>query len=131
MFYGYDTDCFAKSRSCANCECMKIRKVRNWSQYNQKLKKIARVDFYISEEAIRNWEYCGSRAVGGKKIYSDHVIEMCLLMKEFYKLAYRQTEGFVESVLESMSIKVQTPDYTTMSRRASKLDVKIRNNKRL
>ena len=99
----------------------KHRKERNWSQYNQKLKKIARVDFYISEEAINNWEYCGIRAPGGKKIYSDHVIEMCLLMKEFYKLAYRQTEGFISSILDALSIKVKVPDYTTMSRRAIKL----------
>lgn len=104
----------------------KHREKRNWSQYNQKLKKIARIEFFISEEAIKNWEYNGKRSPGGKKIYSDHIIEMCLLMKEFYKLPYRQTEGFVSSILEQMAIDVSVPDYTTLSRRAGKLNITIR-----
>ncbi len=36
---------------------MKQRPQRNWSQYNQKLKKIARIDFFISETAIEEWYY--------------------------------------------------------------------------
>lgn len=90
------------------------------------MKKIARIEFYVSSDAIKDWEYSGKRKPGGKKIYSDHVIEMCLLMKEFYKLAYRQSEGFIASVLKLMLINVPIPDYTTMSRRAGKLKVDIR-----
>lgn len=103
------------------------RKERNWSQYNQKLKKIARIEFFISKEAIEEWEYIGTRKPGGKKIYNDHVIEICLLMREFYKLAYRQTEGFVSSVFQMMGMNLRTPDYTTISRRAENLKVNIRN----
>ena len=110
---------------------MKIRQKRNWSRYNQRLIGIARVDFYLSQEAIDNWYYCAERCAGGKKIYSDHVIEMCLLMKEFYGLAYRQTEGFVSSVLSMSGYNdLLAPDYTTISRRCGNLDVKIRNKKR-
>lgn len=106
---------------------MKIRKERNWSQYNQKLKKIARIEFFISEEAIENWVYQGTRKAGGKILYSDHVIEMCLIIREYYKLAYRQTQGFIESVLHYMGIELDTPDYTTMSRRCGSLQVSLRN----
>jgi hypothetical protein len=96
---------------------MRIRKQRNWSRYNQRLVKIARVDFYLSHEAINNWYYCDVRCPGGKKIYSDHVIEMCLMMKEFYGLAYRQTEGFISSILSMSGYKdLLAPDYTTLSR---------------
>lgn len=105
----------------------KYRNERNWSQYNQKLKKIARIDFFISETAIEEWYYKGQRAQGGKIIYSDHVIELCLMMKEFYQLAYRQTQGFIGSVFENMNIELKIPDYTTLSRRAGKIKVKLRN----
>jgi hypothetical protein len=105
----------------------KYREKRNWSHYNRKLKKIARIDFFISEEAIEKWEYNGKRKPGGKIIYSDHVIELCLIIREFYKFAYRQTQGFIESVLHYMKIEVATPDYSTMSRRCGKLKVSIRN----
>lgn len=111
---------------------MKIRQKRNWSQYNQRLIKIARVDFYLSQEAINNWYYCDRRDPGGKKIYGDHVIEMCLLMKEFYGLAYRQTEGFVSSILLMSGYEdLVVPDYTTMSRRCGNLAVKVRDKRRV
>lgn len=104
---------------------MRHRSQRNWSKYNNKLKKIARIDFYISEDAIKEWNYAGKRKPGGKKIYSDHVIELCSMMKEFYKLPYRQTEGFISSIFDLMGIKERVPDYTTLSRRISKLNIKI------
>jgi hypothetical protein len=80
------------------------REKRNWSQYNQKLKKIASIEFFISEEAIENWHYAGERKPGGKTLYSEYVIELCLLMREFYQLAYRQTQGFIESVFKAMRL---------------------------
>ena len=104
----------------------KYREKRNWSQYNQKLKQIARVEFFISEEVITSWHYCGKRKSGGKIIYSDQAIELSLILKEYYKLAYRQTQGFMESVFNFMKIDVPTPDYTTMSRRCGKLQVSLR-----
>ena len=45
----------------------KTRDKRSWSVYNEKLKKIARIDFFISEEAITKWKYCEKRKPGGKK----------------------------------------------------------------
>lgn len=105
----------------------KYREKRNWSQYNQKLKKIARIDFFISEEAIQQWYYSGKQKHGGKVIYNNHAIELCLLMREFYQLPYRQTEGFVLSVFESMKIELKIPNYTTMSRRAATLTFSLRN----
>ncbi len=99
----------------------KYRKERNWSHYNQKLKRVARIDFFINEEAIENWSYDGKRKPGGKMLYSNHAIELCLIIKEYLKLAYRQTQGFIESVLHYMNINVVTPDYSTISRRCGSL----------
>lgn len=103
------------------------RKERNWSQYNQKLKDIARINFFISEEAISNWNFTGKRDGGGKLLYSNLSIEICLLMKEFYQLAYRQTQGFVESIFQSMNLPLFVPDYTTISRRADKINISLGN----
>lgn len=92
--------------------------------------KIARVDFYLSQEAIDNWYYRDKRDPGGKKIYSNHVIELSLLLKEFYGLAYRQTEGFASSILSISGYgDLLAPNYTTLSRRCGDLDAKIRNKK--
>jgi hypothetical protein len=110
---------------------MAKRKQRNWSQYNRRLVEIARVDFYLSQEAINDWYYCDSRSPGGKKIYSDHVIELSLILKEFYNLGYRQTEGFISSILSMSGYKnLTSPNYTTLSRRCEKLAVSIRSKHR-
>lgn len=107
---------------------MKIRNQRNWSQYNQRLINIARVDFYLSKEAIDQWYYLDKRDSGGKKIYSDHVIELSLLIKEFYNLPYRQTQGFLDSILSMSGYDLSVPNYTRLSRRCEKLSLKIKSN---
>lgn len=102
---------------------MKHRSKRNWSQYNQRLKRIARVDFFISQEAVNNWYYKGSRKSGGVVLYSDHVIELCLMIREYFKFGLRQTQGFIESLLPLLGNDLKVPDYTTLSRRCSKLNI--------
>lgn len=102
---------------------MKHRKKRNWSQYNQRLKRIASVDFFISQEALDNWYYTGKRRPGGKIFYSDYIIEMCLVIREYFSLGLRQAEGFVESVMRLSGINLDTPDYTTLSRRCKTLQI--------
>lgn len=104
---------------------MKIRRQRNWSDYNKKLKNIARVDFFISEDAINNWYYSGKRLPGGKILYSTHVIELCLLIREYYRFGYRQTQGFISSIFTIMGLNIQAPDYTTLSRRAQDLSISL------
>lgn len=103
---------------------MKRKNKRNWSLYNQRLKKVASVDFFISQKAIDTWYYEGRRLPGGKQLYSDHVIEACLMLREYFSLPLRQTQGFIESLLRLSSIKdVSVPDYTTLSRRCGKLKI--------
>ena len=90
--------------------------------------KIARVDFYLSREEIESWYYCDKRNPGGKKIYGDHVIELNLMLKEFYNLGYRQIEGFISSILSMSGYKdLFSPNYTTLSRRCENLVLNMRN----
>jgi transposase len=94
---------------------------RNWSQYNQKLKNQARIEFFISEDCISQWSYTGERRPGGKCLYADQAIEACLLIREAFGMALRQTEGFVQSLFDLLKINLQAPNYTTLSRRCGKL----------
>lgn len=105
---------------------MKQRQPRNWSDYNQRLKRIARVDFFLSSELLESWYYAGPRRRGGKQLYCDGAIELCLTLREFFRLALRQTQGFVQSLLDLMNLSLTAPDYTTLSRRCSHLKVVFR-----
>lgn len=96
---------------------------RNWSQYNRTLKKHASIELYIREDIDENWCYRGPQKRGGKKIYPDHIIEMCLVIREYYKLPLRQCEGFLVSLFARLGTNVKIPDYTTLSRRCQTLSI--------
>jgi hypothetical protein len=74
-----------------------IKTKRNWSEYNKKLKSCVRLELYIHKDIYENWHYVGKRS-GGKLIYADVVIEMCLTVREYFKMALRQSEGFLSSL---------------------------------
>jgi len=40
-----------------------------------------------------------------------------------FRLPYRQTEGFINAIFRAMGVSLSVPDYTTISRRAEKLEV--------
>jgi len=46
-------------------------------------------------------------------------------MKNVFKLPLRQVTGFMESLFKTAKIDLKIPDYTTLSRRAGKLKLKI------
>lgn len=104
---------------------MKNHRSRNWSHYNQHLKRQARIELYLSEDLFSNWYYTGPRKAGGVQRYSDGLIEACLLVREYFGLALRQTQGFMESLMSRFTEALTLPDYTTLCRRASRLNVRL------
>lgn len=104
-------------------------KILNWPEYNKSLKKRGRITLWISDDAIKSWAYTGSRERGGKIEYSDLAIETCLTIKQVMHLKLRQTEGFVNSLFELMSVGKTSPDYSTLSRRAGSLQIKLKATK--
>lgn len=101
-------------------------RVRNWKEYNKSLVNRGNLTIWISEEALATWyevEKSGKR--GASETYSKLAIEACLMVKMLFKLPLRQTEGFVNSLFGMMQIALSAPDYTTLSRRLSSLEVKL------
>jgi hypothetical protein len=102
-------------------------KKRDWSQYNASAKKSGAINFYISTDVAQGWmnkEKSGKP--GASDVYSDLAIETCLTMRAAYNLPLRKTNGFVESVLEMMSLDLKCPDYTTMCRRGKELKIDLK-----
>lgn len=99
-------------------------KVLNWREYESGLIRRGSVTFWFSEEAIASWHPCiSNKTSGGQKKYSDVAIQTCLTMRLIYKLALRQTEGFVNSLIGLLAVDISCPDHTTMSRRSPDLEV--------
>ena len=101
-------------------------KILNWRDYDASLIKRGAITFWFSEDAIDNWHPVhdsGRRKSGGQLKYSDIAIQTCLTMRLIYKLALRQTEGFMNSLFSLLGVDISSPDHSTMSRRS--VDLKI------
>ena len=100
------------------------RRIRNWSEYNASLCNRGSLTVWVEESALQQWynhERSGNR--GASNTYSDVAIEMMLMLKSLYRLKLRQVTGFVGSIFSLMHLELNVPDYSTLSRRQSTLDV--------
>ena len=100
--------------------------VRNWAEYNEGLRRRGDLTVWFDEEAIANWKADKTGKPGGQRVYSDMAIETGLVVRMVYKLAYRQTEGFLHSIASLLGLGIEVPDYSTLCRRSRLLRKKLR-----
>lgn len=101
-------------------------RISNWSEYNTALKNRGSLTFWVDDEVLAGWlneKKSGKR--GASAIYSDLAIATMSTLGSVMKLAGRQTEGFVESLLRLMGVELSVPDHSTVSRRLGKLSVSL------
>lgn len=105
----------------------KTYRVRNWKQYNKALVKRGSVTFWINEDSAKKWyePEDAKKILGRPKTYSNIAIETCLIMKVLFRLAYRQCQGFIESICSMLNLKINSPSYTQLCRRQRKLDIQL------
>ena len=98
--------------------------VRNWSEYNAGLKQRGSVTFWLEEAALDGWsESKRSGKRGASNHYSDLAIATFETVKSVYRLAGRQTQGFIDSLFRLMGVSLEVPDHSTVSRRKGDLEV--------
>ena len=100
--------------------------VRNWAEYNEGLRRRGDLTVWFDEEAIANWKADKTGKPGGQRVYSDMAIETGVVVRMVYKLAYRQTEGFLHSIASLLGLGIEIPDYSTLCRRSRLLRKKLR-----
>lgn len=102
-------------------------RIRNWSAYNQSLVQRGSITLWISDEVVANWhpEPEGERPRGGQRQYSNEAITCLLMLKAVYRLPYRQTVGFAQSVMDLLEAGVRVPDYTTLCKRSAELAISL------
>jgi transposase len=98
-------------------------KVVNWAEYDASLRQRGSLTVWFSEEAIAAWEAEPRTTPGGQPHYSDLAITTALTLKAVFRLALRQTEGLIGSIIGLLGLDLSVPDHTTLSRRAETLEV--------
>jgi hypothetical protein len=95
-------------------------KVQNWPDYEAGLRRRGSLTLWIEDGALNHWQTLGP---GGQARYPDAAIQTTLMVGTAFKLALRQTEGLMASVITLTDLPISAPDHTKISRRAVTLRV--------
>ena len=61
---------------------------------------------------------------GAPKKFTDLAIITCHEIRQVFRLALRQCQGFINSIFKCKNTKLKSPDYSCLSKRLSKLSIK-------
>lgn len=98
-------------------------RVRNWAAYDAALRQRGSLTVWFSDEAVERWQAETRTTPGGQQKYSDLAILTALILRAVYRLALRQTEGLVGSLVQLLGLNLAVPDHFTLSRRAKTVTV--------
>src|SRR3712207_6396649 len=98
-------------------------RVTNWPEYDAGLRARGSLTIWFTAEAIEAWRAEPRTGRGGQPRYSSLAIATALTLRAVFRLALRQTEGLIGSILQLLGLDRAVPDHTTLSRRAETLEV--------
>src|SRR5580692_11104204 len=98
-------------------------RVTNWPEYDAALRQRGSLTGWFTEEAIASWRAEPRTTRGGQPHYSALAITTALTLRAVFRLALRQTEGLIGSVIRLLGLDLAIPDHSTLSRRAETLAV--------
>ena len=98
-------------------------RVTNWAAYDAGLRQRGSLTVWFTDEAVAAWQAEPRTTPGGQPHYSALAITTALTLRAVFRLALRQTEGLIGSILQLLGLALPVPDHSTLSRRAETLDV--------
>jgi IS5 family transposase len=96
-------------------------RVTNWAAYDTALRARGSLTVWFTPEAVAAWAAAPRTTRGGQASYSDLAIATALTLRAVFRLALRQTEGLIGSILQLLDLDLAVPDHSTLSRRAETL----------
>ena len=97
-------------------------RVANWAEYDAGLRARGSLTVWFTAEAVEGWGAEARMGRGGQAKYSDLAIATALTLRAVFRLALRQTEGLIGSLLQLLGLDLAVPDHSTLSRRAETLE---------
>src|SRR4051812_30810748 len=114
---------FKLNQNCRRHIPRQPRKVTNWPAYDASLRRRGSLTVWFTEEAVEAWAAEPRMTRGGQPWYSELAILMALTLRAVFRLAFRQTEVLIGSIIALLGLTLRVPDHTTLSRRAATLEV--------
>ena len=97
--------------------------VTNWAAYDAALRGRASLTVWFAEAAIAGWRAEPRTTRGGQPRYSALAVSTALALRAVFRLALRQTEGLIGSIIALLGLDLAVPDHSTLSRRAETLTI--------
>jgi len=101
----------------------KQKKVMNWRGCDASLRQRGSLTVWLTDEAIEGWRAELRATQSRQPWYSSLAILMALTVRAVFRLALRQTEGLIGSVIGLLGLDLAVPDHSTLCRRAETLEV--------
>src|SRR3954470_21027183 len=79
-------------------------RVTNWAEYDAALRARGSLTIWFTPEAVARWRAKARATRGGQPSYSDLAITTALTLRAVFRLALRQTEGLVGSILQLLGL---------------------------
>ena len=98
-------------------------RVTNSAAYDAALRRRGSLTVWVTDEAIAGWRAAPRTTPGGQPCYSPLAIVTALTLRAVFRLALRQTEGLIGSIIGLLGLALTGPDHSTLSRRAKTLEV--------
>jgi len=114
---------FKLNQHCRHHIPKQKHKLMNWHEYDASLRQRGSLTVWFTDEAIEGWRAEPRTTPGGQPWYSSLAILTALTLRAVFRLALRQTEGLIGSVIGLLGLDLAVPDHTTLSRRAETLEV--------
>ena len=98
-------------------------RVANSAAYDAALRQRGSLTVWFTDETIEGWRAEPRTTPGGQSWYSPLAILTALTLKAVFRLALRQAEGLIGSIIGLLGLELRVPDHSTLSRRAKTLGV--------
>jgi hypothetical protein len=73
--------------------------VTNWRDYDAALRSRGSLTIWFTEEALEGWKAQPRMTRGGQPLYSNLAIETALTLRAVFRLALRQSEELIGSII--------------------------------
>ena len=80
------------------------RRITNWAEYDAALRQRGSLTVWFTEAAIAAWHAEPRTTPGGQPHYSSLAIATGLTLKAVFRLALRQTEGLIGSIIRLLGL---------------------------
>ncbi|KIC39845.1 transposase [Ruegeria sp. ANG-R] len=98
-------------------------KTKNWRSYNTARRQHGSLSIWF--DPAMPWHAAPTGKRSRQPELSDAAIQVCLTIKVLFDMPFRQTTGFVESLLRLAGIDWKVPNFSTLCRRQKTLNLAI------